>query len=291
MSSTLKERYKGYENLIAGFSGGMASTMICHPLDLLKIRFAANDLKGNRPQYGSYYNAIKQIYKSGGIKMFYQGVTPSLLGASSAWGLYFHFCHIFKEEFSHVEINNEIKNFLIAGVSGVTVQCFTNGFWVAKTRLCLQYENEKRQYKGLIDCLYKIVKYEGIFGLYKGFVPGMFGTLHGSIQWMVYNFLKIKRCHYLGVAENTHLNTFDYLLILTISKIAATTPMFPYQVLKTRLQDQHNTEKSLIKLIKTIYYKEGLRGFYKGLFAGNVKQLPTAIITFLTYENVKYFLE
>ncbi|CEF61974.1 Mitochondrial folate transporter/carrier [Strongyloides ratti] len=244
---SLKGYCKGYENLIAGFSG-------------------ANDCKSNRPQYGSYYNAIKQIYKSGGMRMFYQGITPSLVGASTAWGLYFHICHRITDKCEHLQINKEIKNFVIAGVSGIGVQCFTNCFWVAKTRLCLQYETEKRQYKGLIDCLYKILKNEGIIGLYKGFVPGMFGTLHGSIQWMVYNFLKA-------------------------SKIAATTPMFPYQVLKTRLQDQHNTEKSLIKLIKTIYRREGLRGFYKGLIAGNVKQLPTAIVTFLTYENVKYILQ
>uniref|UniRef100_A0A0N5BL51 Mitochondrial folate transporter/carrier n=1 Tax=Strongyloides papillosus TaxID=174720 RepID=A0A0N5BL51_STREA len=288
---SIKDQIKGYENLIAGFSGGMASTLICHPLDLLKIRFAANDCRGSRPQYGSYYNAVKRIYRSGGMRMFYQGLTPSIVGASSAWGLYFHFCHKITKEFENLEVNREVKNFLIAGVSGVTVQCFTNGIWVAKTRLCLQYETEKRQYKGLLDCLYKIVKYEGIRGLYSGFVPGMFGTLHGSIQWMVYNFLKTKRCHYLEIDTNSQLGNFDYLLILTLSKIAATTPMFPYQVLKTRLQDQHNTEKSLLKLIKNIYEREGLRGFYKGLFAGNVKQLPTAIVTFLTYENVKHILQ
>lgn len=29
-----------YEHLVAGVSGGVASTLILHPLDLLKIRFA-----------------------------------------------------------------------------------------------------------------------------------------------------------------------------------------------------------------------------------------------------------
>lgn len=29
-----------YEHLIAGISGGVASTLILHPLDLIKIRFA-----------------------------------------------------------------------------------------------------------------------------------------------------------------------------------------------------------------------------------------------------------
>lgn len=34
-----------YEHLVAGFSGGVTSTLILHPLDLIKIRFA-----------GKYYN-------------------------------------------------------------------------------------------------------------------------------------------------------------------------------------------------------------------------------------------
>lgn len=29
-----------YEHMVAGFSGGVTSTLILHPLDLIKIRFA-----------------------------------------------------------------------------------------------------------------------------------------------------------------------------------------------------------------------------------------------------------
>lgn len=31
-----------YEHLVAGISGGVTSTLILHPLDLIKIRFAGN---------------------------------------------------------------------------------------------------------------------------------------------------------------------------------------------------------------------------------------------------------
>jgi solute carrier family 25 folate transporter 32 len=31
-----------YEHLIAGVTGGVTSTLILHPLDLIKIRFAGN---------------------------------------------------------------------------------------------------------------------------------------------------------------------------------------------------------------------------------------------------------
>lgn len=34
-----------YEHLVAGFSGGVTSTLILHPLDLIKIRFAGTYLQ------------------------------------------------------------------------------------------------------------------------------------------------------------------------------------------------------------------------------------------------------
>ena len=53
--------------------------------------------------------------------------------------------------------------------------------WVVKTRLCLQYGgnesiqlSDNKRYKGMVDALVKTYKYEGIAGLYKGFVPGGF---------------------------------------------------------------------------------------------------------------------
>ena len=47
----------------------------------------------------------------------------------------------------------------------------TNPIWVAKTRLCLQYDVHPSQnvhfYTGMFDCFYKTYKFEGLKGLYK----------------------------------------------------------------------------------------------------------------------------
>jgi len=45
-------------------------------------------------------------------------------------------------------------------------------------------------YTGMTDALKKVWKLEGVRGLYRGFVPGMFGVSHGAIQFMTYEEMK-----------------------------------------------------------------------------------------------------
>lgn len=52
---------------------------------------------------------------------------------------------------------------------GVLTLTITNPIWVTKTRLVLQYgaDPTHKQYKGMMDALVKIYRYEGVAGLYK----------------------------------------------------------------------------------------------------------------------------
>ena len=80
-----------YESLIAGVSGGVVSTLILHPLDLLKIRFAVDDGSSvkERPKYYGLRHAFATVFNQEGFKGLYKGVVPNLAGSASAWGLYF----------------------------------------------------------------------------------------------------------------------------------------------------------------------------------------------------------
>lgn len=70
--------------------------------------------------------------------------------------------------------------------TGVMTLFITNPIWVVKTRLCLQYDGidkkldtgrSGRRYRGMLDALYKIYRYEGLRGLYKVSVSALYKTL------------------------------------------------------------------------------------------------------------------
>lgn len=59
----------------------------------------------------------------------------------------------------------------------------------------------------MVDALVKMYRYEGIRGLYKGFVPGIFGVSHGALQFMAYEEMKNQYNTYRHLPIDTKLVT------------------------------------------------------------------------------------
>jgi len=298
-------------DLASGVTGGLVSTLCCHPLDIVKIRLAVNDGFKSRPYYENIRHICKSIYRSGGVSGFYQGVTPNMIGAGASWGLYFFFYNATKKMYlkklndkscnrhSPVSSLSPGMHMLAAAQSGAVTLAITNPIWVTKTRLCLQYESNfspnskefkpKGQvvlYRGFIDCLKKTFQLEGMRGLYSGFSAGLIGVSHGACQFMAYEEMKKWYARKFNVDTNqVKLATKWYLLFSATSKLFAVCLTYPYQVVRARLQDQHRKRRSFAHVVKSTFAQEGLSGFYKGLLPSLVRVIPGTIITFGVYEE------
>jgi len=286
-----------YEHLIAGLSGGAVSTLILHPLDLLKIRFAVNDGKTvSRPSHGGISNTVKAIVGQDGIRGLYNGMSPNIVGASAAWGFYFFFYNQGKAFFQGGDKNKQLgasTHLLTASTAGVLTLTMTNPVWVVKTRLILQSNSSNTsvvKYKGLTDALVKIGRTEGIRGLYSGFVPGLFGVSHGAIQFMAYEDLKNRYLNYYNLPLSSKLGNTEYILFAALSKFIAAFTTYPYQVIRARLQDQEKKYLGSLDCISKTVSGEGFKGFYKGLVPNLLRVVPATMITFVVYENVSHYL-
>lgn len=291
-----------WEHLAAGVSGGVLSTLVLHPLDLIKIRFQVDEgvstLK--RPQYRGILHAITSIARQEGLGGLYKGVTPNVWGAGSSWGLYFLFYNSFKShllEKKQVQSLSATSHMIIACEAGSLTLLLTNPIWVAKTRLCLQYDALARptlgsanpkfiHYRGLVDCVRQIYKHEGVKGLYRGLIPGLFGVSHGALQFMAYEELKKFYNKQRNYPADAKFSSMEYLTFAALSKIFAASTTYPYQVVRARLQDQHRNYGGVLDVIKKTYKLEGLRGFFKGLSPYLLHVTPNICIVFLVYEKV-----
>ncbi|XP_001361631.5 mitochondrial folate transporter/carrier [Drosophila pseudoobscura] len=284
-----------YEHLVAGVSGGVASTIILHPLDLIKIRFAVNDGRtATVPQYRGLGSAFTTIFRQEGFRGLYKGVTPNVWGSGSSWGLYFMFYNTIK---TFIQGGNTTMplgpamHMLAAAESGALTLLLTNPIWVVKTRLCLQCDSSaSAEYRGMVHALSQIYKEEGVRGLYRGFVPGMLGVSHGAIQFMTYEEMKNAYNEYRKLPIDTKLATTEYLAFAAVSKLIAAAATYPYQVVRARLQDHHHRYSGTWDCIKQTWRFEGLKGFYKGLQPNLTRVIPACMITFLVYENVSHYM-
>ena len=237
------------------------------------------------------------IVRAEGAAGLYQGVTPNIIGAGSAWGAYFLFYNAFKSSLQGGNRHKQLaasSHLLAASASGVLTLTLTNPVWVVKTRLCLQSAPSdtaaSTRYSGFVDALVKIARHEGLRGLYSGFVPGLFGVSHGAVQFMAYEELKNSYHNYYNTDITSKLGTLEYLSFAAISKLLAAFITYPYQVVRTRLQNTETKYSGSLDCIKRIYSLEGGIGFYKGLSPNLVRVVPATMLTFVVYENLSHFL-
>lgn len=220
----------------------------------------------------------------------YRGFLINTLASGTAWGTYFLIYNTLKNR--HRKENDlTVANYTLdATIAGVSTIILTNPLFLIKTRMCLQYEKTNTdvvKYKNAFHAFKVLLKTDGFFGLYKGIVPGLFGTLNGTIQMVTYDLMKSGWTQYLKQNNREQkLDSTHYSLFSSLSKVLAVTCTFPFQVVRTRLQDQHQNYKSLTEVIVKTYKNEKLYGFYKGLIPCLLRVTPAAAVTFIVYENL-----
>ncbi|XP_005103525.1 mitochondrial folate transporter/carrier isoform X2 [Aplysia californica] len=284
------------EHMAAGVSGGVVSSLVLHPLDLIKVRFQVDEGPGHgpskRPEYRGVVHALRSIVKSDGWRGLYRGVTPNVTGAGLSWGLYFFFYNTTKTWMQDGNTQKNLgpgKHMLIASLAGLATLSLTNPIWVSKTRMCLQYGNGspgRVHFVGMWETLGNVYKFEGVRGLYKGFLPGIFGISHGALQFMAYEELKTLYNRHRNQPLDTRLSSLEYLSFAAVSKMFAAALTYPYQVVRSRLQDQHRSYNGALDVIRQIWQKESYRGMFKGLNAYMLHIVPNIMIVFGIYEAV-----
>lgn len=268
---------------------------------------------------------IREIAQNeGGVRAFYRGLTPNIIGNSTSWGIYF-LCYsnikdiIRRSNKSNGEELTSSDYFVASGAAGmypmerqfildrtltnlghtgILTAIMTNPIWVIKTRMLSTGSQTPGAYPSVVSGAKNILRSEGLVGFYRGLVPALFGVSHGALQFMAYEKLKAYRAQSgFSPDQDTNgraraLGNVDFFITSSLSKIFAGCITYPYQVLRSRLQtyDAHLVYRGVTDATKKILAKEGIVGFWKGFGPNLFRVLPSTWVTFLVYENTRTYL-
>ncbi|WFD31779.1 mitochondrial FAD carrier protein flx1 [Malassezia sp. CBS 17886] len=160
-------------------------------------------------------------------------------------------------------------------------------------------------YHGLWDGLLQTVRTEGIGGLYKGVGLAVLGVSNGAIQFMAYEQLKQWRSASIlqrrdpgstrfseTQLDGVRLSNVDYTVISGASKLLAITLTYPYQVVRSRVQNHATAQlyPDVAACVVRTFRDEGVGAFYRGFVTNAVRIVPGTCVTFVAYENVTWAL-
>jgi len=180
------------EKFIAGGMAGITTQACIYPLELVRSRLAVS-----RPDtYKGMKEVIEKTYQSNGIRGFYRGLVPSLIGIMPYAAVDLAVYDVLKTLYaSRMQHDPGVLTLLCCGaISSTSGQLVSYPLDLVRRRLQVQGiagYGRLEEYSGGMDVLRKVYTKEGFFGLYKGMTPNMCKVVPAvSISYVVYEQMK-----------------------------------------------------------------------------------------------------
>jgi solute carrier family 25 protein 34/35 len=158
-------------NIFAGASSGILGAVAGSPFFLVKTRlqsFSPFLPVGTQHKYKGAWDGLSSIYKNEGVKGLYRGVGPAMVrtgfGSSVQLPTYFFAKRRLVQHLGMKE--GPALHLASSTASGFVVCCVMHPPDTVMSRM---YNQTGNLYSSAFDCLYKTVKAEGVFAIYKGF--------------------------------------------------------------------------------------------------------------------------
>lgn len=170
-----KSRNNPFFNFISGFASGFTGGLLASPFQLIKVRqqsssFASENFKYN---YKGTWDGWSKIYQAEGLRGLYSGCVPFGWRTALAGAVQLSSYDAIKHQaIKNFGMQEGRKLYITSSLLATLIACLAmSPLDVVTTRIYNQkYDNGVGTlYKGTADCFIKIVRIEGVLGLYKGF--------------------------------------------------------------------------------------------------------------------------
>lgn len=301
MSGKKADPYGFAKDFLAGGISAAVSKTAVAPIErvklLLQVQAASKQIAADK-QYKGIVDCFVRIPKEQGFGAFWRGNLANVIRYFPTQALNFAFKDVYKQVFlGGVDKNTQFWRYFLGnlgsgGAAGATSLCFVYPLDFARTRLGADVgrAGAEREYNGLIDCLKKTVKSDGLIGLYRGF--------NVSVQGII-----IYRAAYFGFYDTArgmlpNPKTTPWYVSWAIAQVVTTVAgivSYPFDTVRRRMMMQSGrakTEiiyKSTVHCWATIAKQEGTGAFFKGAFSNVLRGTGGAFVLVL-YDEIKKLL-
>ncbi|XP_010776298.1 calcium-binding mitochondrial carrier protein SCaMC-1-like [Notothenia coriiceps] len=192
MLSSEPGKVKTHERFMAGSLAGATAQTVIYPMEVMKTRLTLR----KTGQYTGMSDCAKKILRKEGVKAFYKGYVPNLIGIIPYAGIdlavYESLKNFWLAHYAKDSANPGILVLLGCGtLSSTCGQLASYPLALIRTRMQAQASLEGSEQMPMNLMVKKILQKEGFFGLYRGILPNFMKVIPAvSISYVVYEHMK-----------------------------------------------------------------------------------------------------
>lgn len=279
---------------VAGAIAGVSEILVMYPLDVVKTRVQLQTGKGvGEDAYSGMMDCFRKIIAKEGPSRLYRGITAPILmeapkratkfAANDEWG------KLYRSMFGIPKMNQQLS--ILTGASaGATESFVVVPFELVKIRL--QDKAQAHKYSGMLDCVQKIIRQEGILTLYQG----LESTMWRHILWNAGYFGCIFQVRaLLPKASDKKGQIVNDLISGSIGGTVGTILNTPMDVVKSRIQNTPKVTGGFRKYnwawpsLGLVMKEEGFAALYKGFVPKVLRLGPGGGILLVVFTGVMDF--
>ncbi|XP_041985414.1 mitoferrin isoform X2 [Aricia agestis] len=266
-------------HMTAGAIAGVMEHCVMYPLDSVKTRMQSLRSAHN----SSIVETFRHMVQREGLLRPVRGMSAVVLGAGPAHACFFATYEQSKHTLSQLmrHRHDHITHGLSGCLASLVHDAVSNPAEVVKQRLQMM----NSPYRGVWECARHVFRTEGLRAFYRSYST----QVAMNVPFQALHFVTYEACQSAlnpgrGYSPKAHALSGAAAGALAA---AATTPL---DVCKTVLNTQEGGAEGLAQAAALVLRASGPLGFFRGVTARVLYQMPAAAICWLTYETLKHAL-
>lgn len=286
-----------YKEYLAGLIAGVATVIIGHPFDTVKVKLQKHNTEVHGVKYRNGLHCAARILCNEGVRGLYRGATSSFIGMSFESSLLFGIYSQTKHSLQGKLQSSGPDSLVIipsAAFSGAIISFVLCPTELVKCRMQVQGTDslipKSSAYTGPVDCALKTLRTEGVTGIFRGGTATFIReSLGNAVFFSVYENVRHSVHLQLKGASREHKGLADLgvgIISGGLGGVAFWSAVLPLDVAKTMIQTNPDAKYSRnpFHVLKLVYKQAGLRGCYAGLGPTIVRAFPANAAAIVTWE-------